>query len=425
MTQAGMPKFMNKIMPIANALEKQKHLQSIKEGMIQTVPIVIIGSIFLIPLAIMNLLGSGPIHAFILNHLSVLTYAAAFTSDLISVFVVLFIAQALAKRYGIEGNSAPINALIVHLMLSTTIADGILSVSYLGASGIFTAIVSAILTVEIYHLCFAKKIYIKLPSTVPSMVGQSFAALIPFIISVIVAVAIATISMNLTGTVFSASVMNLLAPAISGMDSLPALLIVIFLTQFLWFFGLHGPSITSAVWAPFAITYGAENIANYAAGEPVTHIFTFGLYYAILQVSGSGMTLGLNAMMIRSKAKSLSALGKAGIVPSIFGINEPIIFGAPIILNPFMFIPFVFGPLIMTTITYFSMTSGLVGMPIANPPGFLPPGVGAYLMTFDWKSVVLVFALLALMTLIYFPFFKAMEADELKKEAEAEAATEK
>ena len=142
----------------------------------------------------------------------------------------------------------------------------------------------------------------------------------------------------------------------------------------------------------------------------------------MLQVTGSGLTIGLVILMIKSKAKSLSAVGKVGIIPSCFGINEPIIFGAPIILNPFMFIPFVFGPLVVTIITYFAMTSGLVGMPIANPPSFLPPGVGAFIMTLDWKSVALVFVNIIIMTVIYYPFFKAMEADELKKEQEYESA---
>ena len=210
--------------------------------------------------------------------------------------------------------------------------------------------------------------------------------------------------------------MNVLAPAVTGMDTLPALLIVMFLTQLLWFFGLHGPSITSAVWATFAIAYGTENIAAYTAGQPVQHIFTFGLFYGILCVTGSGLTLGLNILMMRSKAKSLNSVGKVSIIPSLFGINEPLIFGTPIILNPFMFIPFVFGPLICTAIVYLTMNLGLVGKPIANPPGFLPPGVGAFLMTLDWKSVVLVFVLLILQTVFYYPFFKMMEKEELQKE---------
>lgn len=409
---------MKYLMPIANKIEQQKHLQAIKDGMIASIPIIVVGSLCLLPLGIMNLLGSGPIYDFIATNLGVLTYASGYTMDLLSIYAVYFIAKSLSEKYDLKGSQPAVTAIVVQLIISGIIVDGTLSVGYLGASGLFTAIVSAILTVEVYHLCYSKNIYIKLPDSVPAMVGDSFASLVPLCFNVIIAVAIATISMNVTGSVFPQALMTFLAPAISTMDTLPALLIVVFLTQLLWFFGLHGPSITSAVWAPFAIAYGAENVANYAAGLPVTHIFTFGLYYCILQVTGSGLTLGLNLLMMRSKAKSLSSIGKVGLIPSLFGINEPLIFGTPILLNPFMFIPFVFGPLIATTITYFSMTSGLVGMPIANPPGFLPPGVGAFLMTLDWKAVVLVVVLLVLMTLIYYPFFKMMEADELKKESQ-------
>ena len=305
------------------------------------------------------------------------------------------------------------------------IKDGMISIlengignSYLGAEGLFTSIISAILTVEVTRLMINKKMVINLPDSVPNMVGDSFSSLLPLIVNVILATGIANLTINLAGKVFPEFIMSLLAPAISSMDTLPALLIVILLTQLLWFFGLHGPAITSAVWAPFAIQYAAENIEAYTAGAEVTHFFTYGLYYNILQVTGSGITLGLVILMMRSKAKSLSAIGKVGIVPSLFGINEPIIFGAPIILNPFMFIPFVFGPLVVTILAYISMKSGLIGMPISNPPGFLPPGVGAFLMTLDWKSVVFVFVSLIIMTLIYYPFFKAMEADELKREQE-------
>lgn len=117
----------------------------------------------------------------------------------------------------------------------------------------------------------------------------------------------------------------------------------------------------------------------------------------------------------------MKSIGTVGFVPTLFGINEPIIFGAPIILNPFLFIPFVFGPLVITVITYLAMTGGIVGKPIASPPGFLPPGVGAFIMTLDWKCVGLVFVNLIIMTIFYYPFFKMMEADELKKE-QGEAA---
>lgn len=126
--------------------------------------------------------------------------------------------------------------------------------------------------------------------------------------------------------------------------------------------------------------------------------------------------------MLLSKSQTYKAIGKAAIVPSIFGINEPVIFGAPILLNPFMFIPFVFGPLVCTVISWFAFATGLVGMPITAPPGFMPPGVGAYLMTLDWRAPVLVVVLLVIMAAIYCPFFKLMEKEQLETEAADEAA---
>ncbi|HBH3596979.1 TPA: PTS sugar transporter subunit IIC, partial [Clostridioides difficile] len=141
-------------------------------------------------------------------------------------------------------------------------------------------------------------------------------------------------------------------------------------------------------------------------------------YYGFLQVTGSGITLGLVYLMSRSKCKSFNSMGKVVILPSLFGINEPVIFGTPIVMNPYMFVPFVFGPVLVGALNFMALKVGLVGLPIAEPPGFLPPGVAAFLMTLDWKAIVLVFASIILMTLIYYPFFKIMEKEELNKNAE-------
>jgi len=136
------------------------------------------------------------------------------------------------------------------------------------------------------------------------------------------------------------------------------------------------------------------------------------------------MTLLLVIMMCRSKAKSLSSIGKVGIVPSIFGINEPIIFGLPMIMNPYMLVPFVLGPVICAIISYEAMATGLVSLPLGEAPGFLPPGFQAFLLTMDWKAAVLAIFNVVLMGVFYYPFFKAMEADEVRKEREIEAQKE-
>lgn len=408
------------LMPIAIYVEKQKHLQAIKDGMVAIVPIIIIGSFCLLPIGIANLLGSGSVHDFIIKHLDKFTYPTKFTTGLISVYAVYFIATALSERYQLQGKQLGIIAIITHAIISGAVTEKGIDTAFLGAEGLFTSILSAIMVVEVTRILFKYNIVIRLPDSVPSMVADSFTALIPMFINVVIGTWLVFISQHFSGNAPPAFIMDLLAPAISTMDTLPALLLVMFFTQLLWFFGIHGAAVTSAVWASFAITYAAENVAAYSEGLPVTHIFTYGLYFNMLSPTGSGLTLGLVLMMMRSKAKGLSSMGKASFVPSLFGINEPVIFGTPIILNPFLFIPFVFGPLIITTTTYFALKSSLVGLPIANPPGFLPPGVGAFIMTLDWKAPVLVFSSLIIMALIYYPFFKIMEKEELAKEAQME-----
>ena len=228
-------KLMQFMMPIANKIEQQKHLQAIKDGMIAVIPVIIVGSISLLPLAFANLLGSGPIYDFLTAHMSIFTYAGMFSSDMISIYAAMFIANALAKSYGIHNNQTAATAILVHLILCGLSIEGGLSIAYLGSSGLFTSIISAILSVEVTRIMREKKLYIKLPDSVPQMVGESFASLLPLFVNVILAVAIANISLALSGQVFPAALMSVLAPAISTMDTLPALLIVIFLTQFLWF----------------------------------------------------------------------------------------------------------------------------------------------------------------------------------------------
>ena len=235
------------LMPIANKVEQQKHLQAIKDGMISIIPIIIVGSFCILPIAIMNLLGSGVIYDFISNNLSVLTYPDKFTNGFISVYAAFFIADSLGKKYELNSKQLGITSIIVHVILSGVILENGIGNSYLGAEGLFTSIISAILTVEVTRLMINKKMVINLPDSVSNMVGDSFSSLLPLIVNVILATGIANLTINLAGKVFPEFIMSLLAPAISSMDTLPALLIVILLTQLLWFFGLHGPAITSAV----------------------------------------------------------------------------------------------------------------------------------------------------------------------------------
>lgn len=407
------------LLPIAMKIEKQKHLQAVKDGVVAIIPIIIIGSFCLIPIGIGNLIGGG-VSEFVTNNAAIFNFPTYFTTSIMSVYSAFFIADSLAKRYRLKSSLIGVSAILVHLILCVNITETGWDVSSLGAEGLFVSIIAAITVVEITRLMDKYHLVIKMPESVPPMVAESFSILIPLTVNVILASTVSLVCMNMGGTTFPKVIMGLLAPAISSMDSLPAVIIVVLLTQLLWVFGLHGAAITSSVWAPFAIAYGAENAANVAAGLEPTHIFTFGFYYGFLQVTGSGLTLGLVILMCMSKSKSLKSIGKIGLVPSIFGINEPIIFGVPMIMNPFMFIPFVFGPVLVAIITYLAMDFGFIALPLWEAPGFLPPGFQAFLLTMDWKAAALAIFSVVLMTVLYYPFFKMFEADEVRKEKELE-----
>lgn len=408
----------DKLTPIALKLESQKHLQAIKDGMLGAIPILIIGSFCLLPMALKNLLPVCALKDFLSANMDLFTYPTAFTTDIVSIFIAYNIADSLSKSYGLKTKNPGITAIAMQFIFCATKVDGNYSMAYMGSKGIFVAIISALLVVEITRFMKKHNFVIKMPKSVPPMVSDSMSSLLPAAFSIILATVISLLCMHYAQVPFVQLITLLMAPAVSNVDSLPFVLIIVLFTQLLWFFGLHGQSIVGVIWTPFAIQYAAENAANYAAGLPVEHIFTNHMYFTMIAASGSGLTLGLVFLMIRSKSASLKAVGKVSLVPAFFGINEPVIYGCPIVMNPFLFIPFVFGPVLIAGIDYLVLASGLVGRAIVIPPGFMPPGVGAFLMTLDWKAAVLVIATLVLMTACYYPFFKTMEANELRREQE-------
>lgn len=407
-----------KLVPIAERVENQRHLQAIKEGMMSIVPVMIIGSICLLSIAIMNMLPEGGAKSFIGDNLGTFMFPFNFTMGIISLYSAFFIAESLARKYNLNSIEIGITAVVIQFILCAGVVDGALTTEYLDAQGLFVSIIASILVVEITRFMNEKGFVVKLPKEVPNIVSKSFNNLIPMIVCIILFTGLSVFVKGATGDPIPKVIMTALAPAINSLDSIAAVIIIVLLTQLLWFFGLHGAAITSSVWMPIAANYMAENAANIAAGGEATHIFTIGFYYSLLQVTGSGITLGLVLLMMFSKSESMKSMGKVSIIPSIFGINEPVIFGTPIVMNPYMFIPFVFGPVIVGVIDFLAFSSGIVAKPIMEPPGFMPPGVGAFLMTLDWKAPVLCLLSILLMTLIYYPFFKIMERDELRKEAE-------
>lgn len=436
------------LVPIASKLANQRHLASIRDGMVVAIPLSILGGLCLIistpPFKPETLGDWGFISDMLLGwynwaqaNKAMLQLPYNMTMALMGLFVAFAIAYNLAKRY----NMAPLNASIVStavfLMVSapvskavpveainegTAVADmlgqtgAFIPTTYLDAKGIFTAIIVAIGCVEIMQFLLKKNIRFKLPQGVPPAISSSFDAIIPLFLCVIVFYALSLFVQNISGELLPSMIMSILAPAISGLDSLWGICLITMIAQVFWFFGLHGASITQPIRLPFMQMYLVANIAAFSANEEIPHFFTQPFWSYVIALGGGGATLGLCLLLLKSKSAELKTLGKLSIGPAFFNINEPIIFGLPMVLNPMMMIPFIFVPVVNTIIAYSCMYFGIVGKGVIETPWTTPAPLGAALGCMDIKAGVLVIGLIILDMILYYPFFKLMEKQKLEEE---------
>lgn len=220
------------------------------------------------------------------------------------------------------------------------------------------------------------------------------------------------------------AIMALFQPLISAADSLPAILLAVLICHLLWFAGIHGSAIVSGMLQAFWLTNLGLNQTDLAAGLPLTHIMTEAFWNFLIVIGGSGATFGLVLLFLRSKSVHLRAMGKLSLVPSMFNINEPVIFGTPIVMNPTFFIPFILSPMINAVVAYTAVTTNLLPHMISLVPWTSPAPIGAaWAMGWDFRVTVLVLLLMALSALIYYPFFKVYEKQLLAQE-QAEPAPE-
>jgi len=256
-----------------------------------------------------------------------------------------------------------------------------------------------------------------MPEQVPPALIRSFEALIPVAITVLLMTLITVVfRIDLHGVIG-----KLVSPLVTVGDSLPGVLVPVFLITFFWSLGIHGDSIVGTIARPLWEVFLANNAEAVVAGEAIPHAAPETFFQWFVWIGGSGATFGLViCMLFFARTKYSKTLGKTALAPSIFNINEPVIFGVPIMLNPIMLIPFVVTPLVTSTLSYFATVLGLVTPTYIMPPWTLPAPIGAYLATGgDWRAVVLVVVNVAISFVIYYPFFR-MHERKLIEEEEAE-----
>ncbi|WP_130813124.1 PTS sugar transporter subunit IIC [Olsenella sp. Marseille-P4559] len=406
--------------PIANWMDKEIHLSAIKKAMVGLTPLLIIGSFCLIPEAIPNMIGEdNAVSQWILANLGTIYIPYKVGMALMSLYASAIMAYHMAKSYELDVPGCLSMGVIAFLILSVDYTeDGGIATTYLGPKGLFTCMFGTLIAVELFRWCKKKNFTIKMPEAVPDFVSRSF-EMIP--ISVIIIgffLIIRIFCTNVLGVLPPLIFTAILAPLVGSMDNPFAYMFLKMLHCLLFFFGIH-PSVLSPITSPISTQFLAENIANYQAGLPMTHFFTPGPMSAFGNFTGTGITGGLVIWCCFSKSDAIKKIGRVAFIPMLFGINEPILFGLPIVLNPIFFLPYVIGGGIISTVDAFAVKLGLL-----TPSFFTPPYVGVflegYLTNLDWRSLVVNAIQLGLSLALYYPFFKMYERRFIEKEIENE-----
>lgn len=412
--------------PVANKIAKQRHVEAVKDGVVMTMPLTITGSIFLI-LAFLPLPG----YSELLQKYNIGTYLSYISGacfGIIALIATAGISYSLATSYKMKELSIPIVIITLasyFVTIMPTAENGHLSLGYLGATSLFPGIVISLISVEIIKKIVDKGITIKMPDSVPPAIAKTFISLIPAV-ATITFWGIVTIILSTTGLKNLHDAVNIIVgtPLKYVGDSLGGQLAVVFTIVLLWTAGIHGASIVGGVMSPIYL----ENIlynANLAA-TGVDNIHSNGFKIAseafknlTIEIGGSGSTIGLVLLMLFfAKSKQLKEVGKLAITPAIFNINEPVIFGTPIVMNPILMIPFIISPLVATTITWFAMKFDLVKIPFAIVPWTTPPIIGGLLASgFAISVAVITIVNIIVSTLIYYPFFKIYDKQLLEEES--------
>ena len=420
----GFIAFMEKhFIPIASKIGSQRHLIAIRDGFIVTMPLMILGSFGVlinnlpIPPYITfmnNLFGEGKWQQFGVN-------LSNGTFSILALLIAFTVAYNLAKSYGkdaLASGAISVSAFFAVGAVSTD-AKGVVSTSGLGSTGLFLALIVAIISTEIFRrLVGNKHLVINMPDGVPPAVSRSFAALFPAMITVAI-FALITTFFNAAGV---ASIVNsfyelVQAPFMGMANSYPAALLLGFVSAFLWFFGLHGANIIDPFMQTINIPAIDANMAALKAGKELPFIVNKPFFDSFVNLGGTGATLGLviAIFILARKHKAYMTVAKLSAAPGIFMINEPMMFGLPVVLNPILFIPYVLTPLVLVTVAYFATASGLVPACTVIAPWTTPPIIGGVLSTASWQGGVLAAVNLAISILIYSPFVKIAQIQETRR----------
>lgn len=434
---AGFISFLeNRVMPVAGRIAEQKHLQAIRDGIILTMPLLIIGSLFLI-IGFIPIPGYSDFMSGIFGDkwLTKLLYPVNATFDIMALIVSFGVAYRLAEKYKVDPLSAgaisvssfllatPYTTMFTPEGASTAVeVGGVIPVALMGSKGLFVAMILALLSTEIYRKIIQKKIVITMPDGVPPAVARSFVALIPASIVLLVVWLLRILIENTSFQSIHNIVSDLLVGPLNALgSSMFGAIIAVLLVQLLWSLGLHGAAIVGGVMDPIWLSLMDQNRAVFQAdptGE-LPNVITKQFFDLWIYAGGSGATLALVVLMIlRARSEQMKNIGRLSVGPGLFNINEPVTFGMPIVMNPLLIIPFILAPIALVIVSYLAMSLGWVARPSGVAvPWTTPPIISGYLATGGKISgSVLQLVNFVISLLIYYPFFRLWDKQKLAEE---------
>lgn len=418
-----------KMKPGFEKIASNAYVSAIRDGFIAAMPIILFSSLFILVAYVPNAWG----YHWPTNVENNIMIAYNYSMGLLALFVTATTAKNLTDTKNLDlPKTNQMNAVSVILaaeiafIISAIVQNkGGADLTYLGTQGLVASYLVGLIVPNIYYLCIKNNVTIKMPPQVPQNISQTFKDVIPMFLSVTVFWAFSLLLATFTGKNLAQLIISLLAPIFSASDSYLGLAIIAGAMGFFWFVGVQGPSIVAPAVAAIEVTNTAENLKLIQAGHQATHVLAQNAQDYVMNMGGTGSTLVLVFLFLfLAKSKQLKALGKAAFIPVSFSVNEPILFGAPIIMNPIFFIPFVVTPMVnICLFKFFISVLGMNGM-MYTMPWVIPAPIGILISTgFAPLAFVFVILSLALDVFIWLPFMKVYDSqllDEENKNAVAE-----
>lgn len=414
--------FIEKGKPFFEKLSRNIYLRAIRDGFIAGMPVILFSSIFILIAFVPNSWGfkwSDEVVAFLMKPYSYsMGILALLVAGTTAKSLTDSVNRSMEKTNQINYMSTLLAAIVGLLMLAADPIESGLATGFLGTKGLLSAFLAAFVTVAIYKVCVKNNVTIRMPDEVPPNISQVFKDVIPFTLSVVSLYALDLLARHFVGASVAESIGKFFAPLFSAADGYLGITIIFGAFAFFWFVGIHGPSIVEPAIAAITYANAEVNLNLLQQGMHADKILTSGTQMFIVTMGGTGATLVVPFMfMWLTKSKRNRAIGRASVVPTFFGVNEPILFGAPLVLNSIFFIPFIFAPIANVWIfKFFIETLGMNSF-TANLPWTTPAPLGLVLGTnFQVLSFILAALLIVVDVVIYYPFLKVYDEQILEEE---------